>query len=70
MNRGLTNPTEMVIKEKEKVYFSSPISHKSPLFLPQLQNRTNHLPQLFKPCILAPSSGFEGGFATVNGGML
>jgi hypothetical protein len=52
----------------EKVYFSSPNFHESPLFLPQLQNRANHLPQLFKPCILPPWSGFEGGFATVNGG--
>jgi hypothetical protein len=32
------------------------------------QNRANHLPQLFKPCILPPWSGFEGGFATVNDG--
>jgi hypothetical protein len=53
---------------KEKVYFSSPNFHESPLFLPHLQNRANHLPQLFKPCILPPWSGFEGGFATVNGG--
>jgi hypothetical protein len=53
-------------KRKEKVYF--PHFHESPLFLPQLQNRANHLPQLFKPCILPPWSGFEGGFATVNGG--
>jgi hypothetical protein len=52
----------------EKVYFSSPNFHESPLFLPQLQNQANHLPQLFKPCILPPWSGFEGGFATVNGG--
>jgi hypothetical protein len=51
----------------EKVYFFSPNSHKSSLFIPQLQNRTNHLPQLFKPCILPPSSGFKGGFATVIG---
>jgi hypothetical protein len=58
------------LPEKEKVYFSSPNSHKSSLFLPQLQNRTNHLPQLFKPCILHPSSGFESGFATLIGGML
>jgi hypothetical protein len=56
--------------DEEKVYFSSPNSHKSSLFLPQLQNRINHIPQLFKPCILPPSSGFEGGFDTVNGGML
>jgi hypothetical protein len=55
-------------KKKEKVYFSSPNFHESPLFLPQLQNRANRLPQLFKPCILPPWSGFEGGFATVNGG--
>jgi hypothetical protein len=45
----------------EKVYFSSLNSHQSSFFLPQLQNRTNHLPQLFKPCILPLSSGFEGG---------
>jgi hypothetical protein len=52
----------------EKVYFSSPNFRESPLFLLQLQNRANHLPQLFKPCILPPWSGFEDGFATVNGG--
>jgi hypothetical protein len=57
-------------KKKEKVYFFSPNSHQSPLFLPQLQNWTNHLLQLFKQCILPPSSGFEGGFAIVNDGML
>jgi hypothetical protein len=31
-----------------------PNSHQGPLLLPQLQNHTNHLPQLFKPCILPP----------------
>jgi hypothetical protein len=50
----------------EKVYFSSFNFHESPLFLPQLQNRTNYLPQLFKPCILPPRNGFKGGFATVT----
>jgi hypothetical protein len=62
------NMVPMMNKSKEKVYFSSPNFHESPLFLPQLQNRANHLPQLFKPCILPPWSGFEGGFATVNVG--
>jgi hypothetical protein len=52
----------------EKVYFSSPNFHESSFFLPQLRNRANHLPQLFKPCILPPWSSFEGGFATVKGG--
>jgi hypothetical protein len=68
------NPSNLLYhatnKVKEKVYFSSPNSHQSPFFLSQLQNRTNHLPQLFKPCISPPSSGFEAGSATVNGGML
>jgi hypothetical protein len=49
----------------EKVYFSSPNFHKSPLFLPQLQNQTNHLPELLKLCILPAWSCFEGSFATV-----
>jgi hypothetical protein len=44
-----------------------PNFHESPIFLSQLQNRANHIPQLFKPCILPLWSGFEGGFATVNG---
>jgi hypothetical protein len=54
----------------EKVYFSSANFNESPSFIPQLQNRANHLPQLFKPCILPPWSGFEGGFAIMNNGLL
>jgi hypothetical protein len=49
-------------EQEKKIYFSSPNFHQNPLLLPQLQNRTNNLPQLFKPCILSPASGFEGGF--------
>jgi hypothetical protein len=49
----------------EKVNFSSLNFCESPLFLPELQNRANHLPQLFKPCILPPWSGFEVGFVFV-----
>jgi hypothetical protein len=47
---------------EEKVYFFSPNFCESPFFLSELQIRTNHLSQLFKPCVLPPWSGFEGGF--------
>jgi hypothetical protein len=43
----------------EKVYFSSLNFYESPIFLHQLQNWTNHLPQLFKLYILPLWSGFE-----------
>ena len=36
------------------------------LFIVFLLQLANLLPQLFKQCILAPWSGFEDGFATVN----
>jgi len=52
----------------EQVTFFSSNFYESPFFLSQLQNRANHLPQLFKPCILAPWSGFECGFVTMNSG--
>ena len=48
----------------EKVCFTPSNYHESLVFLPQQRNRVLHLPQLFKPCILPPSSGFEGCFVT------
>ena len=38
----------------EKIYFSSLNFHESPFFLSQTPKPGNHLPQLFKPCILPP----------------
>jgi hypothetical protein len=67
MGKSLDGPRLYI--EEEEVYFSSPNSQQSPIFHPQLQNQKNHLPQLFKPCILPSSSGFEDGFATVIGGI-
>jgi hypothetical protein len=49
----------------KKICFTSSNYHESLVFLPQLRNRILHLPQLFKSCILPPSSGFEDWFATV-----
>jgi hypothetical protein len=59
--KGEWRPKKKRLFYLEKVYFSSSNFRESPFFLPQLQNRTNYLPQLFKPCILPPWSGFEGG---------
>jgi len=54
------------IQIKEKVCFTFSNYHESLVFLQQLRNRVLHLPQLFKPCILPHSSGFEDYFATVT----
>ena len=50
----------------KKVCFTFFNYYQSLVFLLQLRNRILHLPQLFKPCILPPSCGFENCFATLT----
>jgi hypothetical protein len=45
--------------QKEKVHITSLNFRESPLFLPKLQNRAKHLPQLLKPFILPPWSCYK-----------
>ena len=50
----------------KKVCFTFFNYYQSLVFLLQLRNRILHLPQLFKPCILPPSCGFENCFAKLT----
>jgi hypothetical protein len=49
-----TNRLALLWVMEEKVQITSLNFRESPLFLPELSNRTKHLPQLLKPFILPP----------------
>ena len=59
-NRGSVGPAKSRhIYRGKKVYFTSLNYPQSLVFLPELQNRVNHLPQLLKLSILPPWTGYR-----------